>query len=112
MSKNWYAEIKVAADETTPVIKFHIGKTSSHSVSVDGNLFGSFAEMTDFLRYNESKATIVDEYGVNYSLDELIEIFNRYSITDRARQYRAVGTESGRNRLDKDGFTVSTGEWF
>lgn len=110
MSKNWYAEIKVAADETTPVINFHIGKTSSNSVSVDGNLFASFAEMTDFLRYNEDKTVITDEYGVTHTLIELEEIFRKYSVTDRARQYRVAGSE--RNRLDKEGFTVSTGVWF
>jgi hypothetical protein len=110
MSKNWYAEIKVAADETTPVIKFHIGKTSSNSVSVDGNLFGSFAEMTDFLRFNESKAVITDEYGVTHTLTELEELFRSYPITERARQYRAAGSEH--NRLDAEGFTVSTGVWF
>lgn len=110
MSKNWYAEIKVAADETTPVINFHIGKTSSNSVSVDGNLFASFAEMTDFLRYNESKTVITDEYGVTHTLTELEELFRSYPITDRARQYRAAGSD--RNRLDTEGFTVSTGVWF
>lgn len=110
MSKNWYAEIKVAADQTTPVINFHIGKTSSNSVSVDGNLFASFAEMTEFLRYNERRTVITDEYGVTHSLTELEEIFRKYSVTDRARQYRAAGSEH--NRLDKEGFTVSTGVWF
>lgn len=114
MSKNWYAEITVNADETTPVFKFHVGKTSSNSVSVDGNLFGSFTEMTDFLRFNESKAVITDEYGVTYTLDELIEVFRSYSAIDRARQYRVEGpgSGSGRTRLDKDGFAVSTGVWF
>lgn len=111
MSKNWYAEITVNADETTPVFKFHVGKTSSNSVSVDGNLFGSFTEMTDFLRFNESKAVITDENGVAYSLDELEEVFRSYSITDRARQYRVEGAGSDRTRLDKDGFAVSTGAW-
>lgn len=110
MSKNWYAAIKVAADETTPEINFHIGKTGSNTVSVDGNLFASFAEMVDFLRYNESKTVITDEYGVTHTLAELEELFLSYSTADRGRQYRAGGSEH--NRLDKDGFTVTTGVWF
>lgn len=109
MSKNWYAEIKVAADETTPVINFHIGKTSSNTVSVDGNLFGSFVEMVAFLRYNESKATIVDEYGIKHSLDELVEIFYAYPATDRSRQARVSGTDTVQ---DAENFSISTGVWF
>lgn len=109
MSKNWYAEIKVAADETTPVINFHIGKTNTNSVSVDGNLFGSFADMVSFLRYNESKTSIVDEYGVNYSLDELIEIFYAYPLTDRSRQSRVDGTDTVQ---DVENFSISKGVWF
>jgi hypothetical protein len=111
MSTNFYAEIAVNADDTTPAIKFHIGKTSSNSVSVDGNLFSSFAEMVAFLRYNESKATITDEYGSERTLDEVVERFYSFSPVDRSRQSRYMSGEDGRTVQDAEHFSISTGNW-
>lgn len=111
MSTNYYAEINVSADETTPAIKFHIGKTSSQSVTVDGNMFGSFADMVAFLRYNESKTVITDEFSTVHTLDELVDRFYSFSPVDRARQSRYMSGENGRTVRDSEGFSVSTGNW-
>lgn len=110
MSKNFYATVKVVGDEATPEFRMHLGKTTSNTSMVDGNMFESFASMVNFLRYNVKNVRIEDEYGAEYSVEEFVKYFTD-DFSMNAHNFKKYYEDSDRNWMDDDGFIVSTGVW-
>ncbi len=112
MSTNYYAEIEATGDETTPLIRMHLGKTSNNSTSVDGNLFPSFKSMIEFLKFNE--ATITSCTGIEYNVEEFAKMFYDADTASRRFQYNWVinnSEDKSRTWIDDEGFTMSKGSW-
>lgn len=116
MSTNYYANLYLVGDETTPDVRLHLGRTSALSVIVDANVFPSFATMVHFFETTNARYEIMNEYGVIMPLDELKAAFYAYGPVERACQYSLMRNnpynDGCTDSLDEEGFSVSTGEWF
>lgn len=110
MSTSFYATVNLVGVETTPEVRMHLGSSGHNIVAVDGNNFPTFQAMVDFLKHNEARTVIEDEYGVTMSVDAFAEHMRSYDRKARARQFN--GSNGDRNTLDPEGFTMSTGVWF
>lgn len=102
MSTNYYAKI----DRADTTMSIHLGKTTGHSVSLSGLLYGSLKDMERFLKHGENYGLRIEaEHGVEYTADEFVRRLRRYGTVDRTRQYRC--TDKTQNWLDPEGFTFS-----
>lgn len=72
MTTNYYARMK---DRNSPLeLNLHIGIASGEGLSViSGLYFPSVQAWSDFLRHNANSITIVDEYAVEYEVEEFIK---------------------------------------
>ena len=116
MSTNYYANVKLVGDETTPEVRLHLGKSSVNLVIVDGNTFPTFQAMVDFLTHNAERTVIESETGITSTVEEFVAHFRSFDKAARARQFHEVKKMNNlytedRHALDPEGFTISTGVW-
>lgn len=115
MSTGFYANLAVKGEDTTNMVRLHLGKTTNASVMVDSNVFPSFKAMLDFLRTTNADVTVEDEYGTEITVDDFAERFYRYTPEQRAEQHNYVQRNpiaSKNTTLDQEGFTLAPGAWF
>lgn len=102
MSTNYYARMH----RTDTYADMHLGKTTGHSVSLSGLLYGSLKDMERFLKHGENYGLRIEaEHGVVYTADEFVRMLRRYSMENRSWQYHQ--TDGEHNWIDPEGFTFS-----
>lgn len=75
MSTNFYAHYTPNKNNpVAPTYVLHIGKRVSKGLAImNGYLFPTVEAWTQFLKHNKRRIQVLDEYGVEYSIQEFIE---------------------------------------
>lgn len=113
LKENILEKLKYALEDATEI---HIGKRSGgwYPLFQQTEYFSSVKEIKDFYLENKNSLSIVDEYDMEYSLEQLDkEIFNWNKDNPEARSHldycsRYDGT---RYYLDSEGYEFTTGEF-
>jgi len=122
MGTNYYAQPKGcpnACDHCEQRETVHIGKSGR---MLQGYPTGAAGDPTPILSWRDWKdwlpansVRIVDEYGREMTLEELVETFESSSREDRERQYRWVVEHGyggrGMDWLDDSGFSFTSSEF-
>jgi len=116
MSTNYYAHIKLGGTNSIETkLVLHIGKTGG-GVSFSGDWFASAEDWKRYLSFNADKIDIIDENGVEWTVEDLFTRFEGFSYEQKRRQYDAIARDHSSMLymywLDGSGYTFSKGEFF
>lgn len=106
MSTNLYIKLTDENDNSTLL---HIGKVSRSAPdvyglsTVSGRHFPTVASIVEFLRWNDTTATVVNEYGIEYDTEKFIKDFLEDDAPTSATQIRWIRDHQGNPKYNLAG---------